>query len=279
MADKSLRFDEIGYWSEVKLDIIKKYAQAYSTIMAKQKSIEAHVYIDGFAGAGRHISKATGEAVAGSPLNAMKIQPPFTELHFIDLEGSRAAELRRIAAGDRRVRVHKGDCNGILLNEVFPRCRWSDFRRALCLLDPYGLAVDWDVLRTAGEMKSVEIFYNFMIMDANMNVFMHDAGKVAAAQARRMDAVWGDDSWRSAAYTRTEGLFGEIERKATNEDVAEAFRLRLEHVAGFAYVPQAMPMRNSKGAVVYYLYFASQNQTGAKIVEDIFDTYRARGVA
>ena len=215
MANKSLRFDEIGYWSEVKLDIVKKYAKAYSTIIAKQQSITAHVYVDGFAGAGRHVSKTTGEAVSGSPLNAMNIEPPFSELHFIDLEGSRASELQRLAAGDHRVSVHKGDCNKILLNKVFPHCRWGDFRRALCLLDPYGLAVDWEVLRTAGEMKSIEVFYNFMIMDANMNVFMRNPDKVTAVQARRMDAVWGDDSWRSAAYTTTEDLFGEIERKTT----------------------------------------------------------------
>ena len=247
--------------------------------MAKQQSIKAHIYVDGFAGAGRHVSKTTGEAVAGSPLNAMNIEPSFSELHFIDLEGSRASELRRLAAGDRRVSVHRGNCNKILLNKVFPHCRWDDFRRALCLLDPYGLAVDWEVLRTAGEMKSIEIFYNFMIMDANMNVFTRDPGKVTAAQARRMDAVWGDDSWRSAAYTTTEDLFGEIERKTTNEDVAEAFRLRLKKIARFAYVPPPMPMRNSKGAVVYYLYFASQNKTGARIVKDIFDTYSTRGTA
>ena len=279
MADKSLRFDEIGYWSEVKLEIVKKYAKAYSTIIANQQWIKAHVYVDGFAGAGRHVSKTTGEAVAGSPLNAMNIEPPFSELHFIDLEGSRASELRRLAAGDRRVSVHEGDRNKILLNKVFPHCRWDDFRRALCLLDPYGLAVDWEVLRTAGEMKSIEIFCNFMIMDANMNVFMRDPGKAMAAQAHRMDTVWGDNSWRSAAYTTTEDLFGEIERKTTNEDIAEAFRLRLEKIAGFAYVPPPMPMRNSKGAVVYYLYFASQNKTGARIVKDIFDTYGARGAA
>ena len=279
MADMSLRLDEIGYWSEVKLAIVRKYAKAYSTIMAKQKFIKGHIYIDGFAGAGTHISKATGEAVAGSPLNAMNIEPPFSELHFIDLEGSRASELRRIAAGDTRVTVHQGDCNRVLLEEVFPKCRYGDFKRALCLLDPYGLAVNWDVLRTAGEMKSVDIFYNFMIMDANMNVFMRDPGKVTPTQARRMAAVWGDDSWPSAAYTRSEDLLGDVQEKATNEDIAEAFRMRLEKAAGFAYVPPPMPMRNSKGAVVYYLYFASQNRTGAKIVNDIFETYRTRGAS
>ena len=279
MADKPLRLDEIGYWSEIKLEIVRKYAAAYSRILANQASIKAHVYIDGFAGAGTHISKATGEAVAGSPLNALKIAPPFTELHFIDLEGSRTAELRRHAAGDPRVTVHDGDCNRVLLDVVFPRCRWSDFRRVLCLLDPYGLKVNWEVLRTAGEMKSVEIFYNFMIMDGNMNVFMRDPSKGTPVHAARIDAVWGDGSWRSAAYRTTQDLFGNSEQKATNEDIAEAFRMRLDQVAGFAYVPPPMPMRNSKGAIVYYLYFASQNKTGAKIVNNIFDTYRSRGAA
>jgi hypothetical protein len=37
-------------------------------------------------------------------------------------------------------------------------------------------------------------------------------------------------------------------------------------------------MRNSRGAVVYYLYFASPDKTGGKIVGEIFDKYRMRGV-
>jgi three-Cys-motif partner protein len=279
MSKKALRLDEIGYWSEVKLDIVKKYASAYSTIMAKQSLIKRHIYIDAFAGAGTHRSKATGETVTGSPVNAMAIQPPFSELHFIDLDGGRTAELRRLAADDQGVSVHKGDCNDVLLRDVFPRCRFEDYRRALCLLDPYGLNVNWEMLRTAGQMKSIDVFYNFMIMDANMNVFMRDSSKVTAEQAARMDAVWGDGSWRTAAYRQTEDLFGAHEEKATNEDIAEAFRERLNTVAGFAYVPKPIPMRNSRGATVYYLYFATRKAVAAGIVEDIFNTYRNREAA
>ena len=277
MGKKALRLDEIGYWSEVKLEIVRKYAAAYSTILANQSFVRGYFYIDAFAGAGTHISERTGEEVAGSPVNAMAITPPFTELHFIDLDGTRTTELRRLAAGDPRVTVHPGDCNKILLKDVFPRCRWEDYRRALCLLDPYRLNVDFEVLRTAGSMKSVEVFYNFMIMDANMNVFMRDPEKVTPKQAARMDAVWGDNSWRSDAYTKEPDLFGDREEKSTNEAIAEAFRNRLEKVAGFAYVPAPIPMRNSRGAVVYYLYFASPNATGAKVVKDIFDRYRNKG--
>ena len=162
--NRSLRLDEIGYWSEVKLGIVRKYASAYSTSMARQSVVKRHVYIDAFAGAGAHVSKTTGGMVAGSPVNAMAIQPPFSELNLIDLDGSRTAELRRLAAGDERVHVYDGDCNTVLLREVFPRCRYEDYRRALCLL---------------GHMKSIDVFYNFMIMDANMNVFMRDPSKAA----------------------------------------------------------------------------------------------------
>lgn len=278
MSPKPLRLDEIGYWSELKLDIVRNYASAYSTILTKQAVIKGHVYIDAFAGAGAHVSRTTGQTIAGSPVNAMQITPPFTELHFIDLDGGRAAELKRLAAKDRRVFVHEGDCNEVLLRDVFPRCRFRDYRRALCLLDPYGLNVNWDVLKTAGQMESVEVFYNFMIMDANRNILMKDPSRVSSEQAGRMDAVWGDSSWRSAAYRSAPTLFGDVEEKATNEAIAEGFRRRLDEVAGFSCVPAPMPLRNSKGAIVYYLYFASPNDTGAKIVGQIFDKYRSRGV-
>jgi hypothetical protein len=38
-----------------------------------------------------------------------------------------------------------------------------------------------------------------------------------------------------------------------------------------------MPMRNTKGAIVYYLFFASPKAVAANIVEDIFEKYRDRG--
>ncbi len=272
----AVRYDEIGYWSEIKLDIVRKYASAYSTIMAKQAVIQRHIYIDAFAGAGQHISKASGTFVPGSPLNALHVTPPFKELHLIDLDGQRVGELRKLTDGDKRVTVHEGDCNAILINQVFPRCKRADYHRALCLLDPYGLNVNWEVLRTAGQMESIEVFYNFMIMDANMNVFLHDPSKVAPAQALRMKAAWGDDSWRDAAYQMTPTLFGDIEEKAGNETVAQAFRDRLKTLAGFKYVPDPIPMRNSRGATVYYLYFATPKAVAANIVKDIFDAYRDR---
>ena len=151
MRDSGRRFDTIGYWSEVKLDIVREYAKAYSTVIAAQTGVEFyHLYVDGFAGAGVHISRTTGEGVLGSPLNALAVEPKFREYHFIDLDSSKVVLLRE-RVGDRpNVHIWEGDCNRILLDEVLPRCRYSERHRALWLLDPYGLDLDWDVLAAAG---------------------------------------------------------------------------------------------------------------------------------
>lgn len=77
MTSRSLRLDEIGYWSEVKLEIVKKYASAYSRILTNQKFVKGLLYIDAFAGAGTHVAKRTGQTVPGSPVNAMAIEPPY----------------------------------------------------------------------------------------------------------------------------------------------------------------------------------------------------------
>ena len=55
-------------------------------------------------------------------------------------------------------------------------------------------------------------------------------------------------------------------------DQDPGFREGVEDLAVQQFIPPT-------GAVVYYLYFASQNKTGARIVKDIFDTYGARGTA
>jgi three-Cys-motif partner protein len=271
----TIRYDEISYWSEIKLDIVREYASAYSSILSAQRAL-SHIYVDAFAGAGMHISRATREFIPGSPLNALNVNPKFDEFHFIDIESSKAAALRELAAERSDVFVYEGDCNTILRDNVFPNAQYENFKRALCLLDPYGLHLDWSVIETAGNMRSVEIFLNFPIMDMNRNVLWKNPDGVAPEQIERMNRFWGDDSWLSRAYNR-QNLFSLLMKSDNaNEEVAEAFRERLQKVAGFKFVPTPMPMRNSSGAVVYYLIFASPNETGAKIVGDIFKKYRTR---
>jgi three-Cys-motif partner protein len=134
-------------------------------------------------------------------------------------------------------------------------------------------------METAGKMRSIEIFLNFPTMDMNRNVLWKNPEDVSAEQVDRMNRFWGDNSWRSAAYSRPNLFNFDMKSEDANQAVVDAFRQRLREKAGFSYVPEAMPMRNSRGFVVYYLIFASANATGGKIVTDIFNKYRARGQA
>jgi three-Cys-motif partner protein len=245
-------FDEIGYWSEVKLEILKEYASAYSKILAAQKNPDlGHVYIDAFAGAGMHLTRLKRNFILGSPLNALCVQPPFREYHLIDILPGRVESLRKFIGPRQDVFIHQGDCNEILLKRVFPRVQYKDYRRGLCILDPYGLDLDWQVIFTAGRMKTIDIFLNFPVADMNRNVLWRDPQAVDATQKSRLNRYWGDDSWEKVAYRTDTTLFGEPE-KQSNEVIAEAFRKRLGKTAGFARVPRPIPMRNTRGAIVIF---------------------------
>ncbi len=221
-----------------KLEIIGKYLPVYTSILSKQNARFTRIYIDAFAGTGRHIAKKSGDVVAGSPSLALSALPPFHEFHFIDIEGAKIESLQRLAATRKDVEIHHGDCNQILMEKVFPRCRYENFARAVCLLDPYGLQLDWKVIETAGKLRTTEIFLNFPIMDINRNALARDARK-DRPKHEDLTRFWGDESWKNAAYE-----------------------------------PQPLPMRNSTRAIVYYLFFASPNTTDSKIVSEIFERYR-----
>jgi three-Cys-motif partner protein len=141
------------------------------------------------------------------------------------------------------------------------------------------LTLNWQVMETAGQLRTVEIFLNFPVMDMNRNALWQNPDGVTEEDRRRMTSFWGDESWREVAYSKQGNLFGEDDLVKTggNHEIAEAFRERLRRVAGFEFVPEPMPMRNSRGATVYYLFFAGPNAVGSKIIEAIFRKYRTRG--
>jgi three-Cys-motif partner protein len=152
----------------------------------------------------------------------------------------------------------------------------QDRKNLLHRPDPY---LSWEVVAAAGKSKAIEIFLNFMVMDMNMNVLLRDPDKADPAQVARMNRFWGDGSWRGAAYEPNPqaSFFQEneiIKADDANEKITEAYRDRLLQLAGFAYVPKPLALKNRLGKTIYYLFFASPNKTGQKIVEHIFNTHR-----
>src|SRR5438270_3605058 len=134
MPGSFTEFDEIGYWSEIKLEIVRDYASAYSRIL-NSKNL-SHIYVDAFAGAGQHVSKGSREFVAGSPVNALNVRPPFREYHFIDLNSAKVEYLQSLATGKAHVHIYEGDCNDVLIKQIFPTLRFESYRRAALFAGP-----------------------------------------------------------------------------------------------------------------------------------------------
>jgi len=147
------------------------------------------------------LSKTTGEIVDGSPLIALKTIPPFSEYHFIDSDPLRAEQLRKISGLRDDVHIYSQDCNDVLLNRVFPQAKYADYKRALCLLDPYNINLKWEVIETAGKMGSVELFLNVMIMDINRNALRRDRSLAIQSKVDQLTRLWGDETWEDAAYS------------------------------------------------------------------------------
>jgi three-Cys-motif partner protein len=274
MGKSPFRFDEIGAWSVLKHDIIEKYGSAYTTAFNRRGLNLKKYYIDGFSGAGMHVVKQTGEQVEGSPARALKITPPFDGFYFIDMNKNKTDYLQTLCAGRTNVEIHTGDTNPYLKG-LLPTIKFDDYKRALCLLDPYGLHLDWEVIELAGQSGTVDMFLNFPIMDMNRNAIWREPEKASAADLGRMNRFWGDETWRDVAYVESKQqslLFEPDMEKQTNDVIAAAFRERLIKVAGFKYVPQPLPMKNSNNATLYYLFFGSAKPVAENIIKGIFKT-------
>jgi three-Cys-motif partner protein len=272
-----MKLDKIGIWSEIKLDIIKEYASAFTTIMKSEAWCKGYIYIDAFAGPGVHISRRTGEFIPGSPLNVLEIDHPFTEYHYIDIDKEKAEILNRLTGDRTDVNIYQGDCNEILTEKILPSLSYKSYKRALCILDPYGLHLHWETIVAAAKLRTTEIFLNFPLMDMNRNVLHKDLLDASPEQIERMNRFCGSEEWQKILYREQKDLFGEIYKMKIggNIELGNWFRReRLQKNAGFKFVPEPVLMRNSRGGPLFLLFFATYNETGEKIVSDIFKKYR-----
>jgi three-Cys-motif partner protein len=127
-------------------------------------------------------------------------------------------------------------------------------------------------MQIAGQLGTIDMFLNFPIMDMNRNTLLWKPELADPDHVARMTRFWGDESWKQIAWVESQpDMFGDTEQqKQPNKVIAEAFRERLKKVAGFAYVPEPLPMTNKKNAVIYYLFFAAKHPAAANIIEGIF---------
>jgi three-Cys-motif partner protein len=284
-----------GAWTDEKLERVRKYLCAYTTIFRANERARFFrtTYVDAFAGSGHHISSGAlplestlipevsedPEARAfkkGSAAIALEVQPDFDRYIFIETDPAKAAEL--VALRDQyfdkreRVRIVREDANGALMSFV-QETDW-DTNRAVVFLDPYGMSVEWSTIAALGQTKAVDLWILFPLGQA-VNRLLMRRQVPTSGWADALTRCFGTEEWKAEFYEPSAqmSLLDEapsIEKVATFKSIASFFRQRLATCfCGVAENP--LRLCNSKNTPIFLLCFAAANEKGAKTAIKIAD--------
>jgi three-Cys-motif partner protein len=287
-----------GDWTSDKLERVRKYLCAYTTIFKKnvRASYFTTIYVDAFAGTGQRVESAgrRGKAAAvvldeeydsdaealqkGSARIALEVDPSFDRYVFIEKRAKPAKELESLRGEFRgkasAIQIERADANEYLKKW----CQQTDWQkhRAVVFLDPYGMQVDWTTIEAIAATKAIDLWILFPLGVA-VNRLLTKNEPPPKKWADALTRFFGNDKWKQEFYPKKKErtLFGdeETERKEANfEGIGRFFLKRLKTVfAQVASNPRILT--NSKGVPIYLLFFAAGNPRGAptavKIAKDI----------
>jgi len=153
-----------GQWAKEKLYYVGRYMSIFNGGMKNMWPRRG--YIDLMAGPGRCIERETGEEFHGSPLLALKSQPPFAQAVFVESDPTSAAALTsRTTNESARRSVLTSDCNAPstiaqIRQAIAPRML------SLCFVDNLGLNVTFDTIRNLVDgNRPIDLMFTFQVND------------------------------------------------------------------------------------------------------------------
>jgi len=217
-----------GDWTEVKLDLLKKYLEAYTTALKNQPF--GKIYIDAFAGTGYRemeakenspglfVEQSEAESEGffdGSAKLALQIPNPFEKYIFVEKSQKNIEELRRVISSEfptllRRVEFEPGDAN-----QVIPEiCRKTDWRtnRAVLFLDPFGMSVDWQTMESIARTEAIDVWILFPV--SVNRLLIGNLENIPQKWQDSLTRVFGTSEWRNIFYKKKieATLFGDEQK-------------------------------------------------------------------
>ncbi|MBK9051355.1 MAG: three-Cys-motif partner protein TcmP [Chloroflexi bacterium] len=282
-----------GDWSADKLERVRKYLGAYTTILSKYPYRIA--YIDAFAGTGYQILKSDERAdqllfpelaeqepqtfLDGSARMALQVRPRFTKYIFIEQDQNRFAELEKLKTDfpsmSEDIILKQDDCNAYLQRICRNHTFWVK-RRAVLFLDPFGMQVQWKTIEAIASTEAIDLWVLFPLGVAVNRVLRRDA-HIGDKWRQRLDDLFGTPDWYDQFYQpRTrQTLFGEettTEKVGNFDAIGHFFINRLKTVVAGG-VEKPLFLRNTRNNPLYMLCFAAGHTRGArtaiKIASDI----------
>ncbi|MBW3637904.1 MAG: three-Cys-motif partner protein TcmP [Armatimonadetes bacterium] len=287
-----------GNWTQVKLERLRKYLSAYTTIFHANERARflKTVYVDAFAGTG-YSAPATKpvaseaeldlfpdlaeqeaqEFLKGSAQIALDVEPTFDRYVFVEKEAEYAAELHRLKGlhrnSEQNIEIVQGDARTFLPHW----CEEQDWKktRAVVFLDPYSSQADWATIKAVAEGQ-VDLWILWPIGQV-INRLLTTKSLPPPKWGDALTRAFGTDDWKNRFYAPPSqlGLFGEhrsddVIKIADFKEIERFFVERLETIfekEGVARNP--LYLYNSQNTPLYLLCFAAHNKTAVKIAQDI----------
>ena len=229
---------DVGPWAREKLECLRKYLHAYTTILSKQR-FKGYFYIDAFAGPGtlkvrqqqttdsaqqllledlNDVWQDANEAeyISGSPRVALELEKPFTDYIFLEIDSDRLKHLEEMKQSyksmNRRIHIRKQDCNAYLY-KLLKQIPWREWRGVI-FLDPFGMQVPWETIVKIGNTNAIEIFINFPVGMAIQRLLKR-SGKFTSEERNKLNQYFGTEKWYNLLYKTEKDLLGEKHHQDT----------------------------------------------------------------
>ena len=287
-----------GAWTEEKLIAFAKYVKAYLTIMNKYRDRYNWklIYFDGFAGSGSRgeepdvneiqpslfddseieISNSEFEVYTGAAERVLKIDTRGFDYYYFNEkdEVARTAlqeKLRVYETSNARYSYRSNDAN-LELKKLSNALLVNRNLKALVLLDPFGMQLDWEAISTLKECGAdVWILVPTGVIITRL---LDRQGKLLLSDKLEKFFGLSIEEIKNFFYeTKIDNtLFGD-ELKCTKlpntvQRIAELYVIRLKEI--FKYVTdKPLVLNNTRGVPIFHFVFASNNRNATKIANHI----------
>lgn len=264
-------------WTEEKLRILSAYLHGFALAC---KRVGGWYALDLFAGGGLNVSETTGAEIPGSPVIALDARSPEATLVVCCEQGSEVLDALhdRTSAYGRRCEIVPGDANreiGAML------ARLPSAAPSFAFLDPEGAELEWETVRRIAEHKAAG-----RSRVEQLILFPTDMGFVRLLSLRkplnpgyasRVTAMFGNDDWRGI-YERRRA--GQITAEQARDDYLRLYAQGLRDL-GYRHVQERQITKEptkpgGRGSPMYFLVFATDNDTGNKIMDHCFNKKHLR---
>lgn len=276
-----------GPWTEVKLNAVTDYLRFFTSALRHQPSVTSPFetwYVDAFAGTGDRVIETRSASMfesardtfdrarlEGSARRALRVDPPFQHLVFIEKDSRRFEALERIRREfcQRDIVCVCGDANDEI-RRIFEQGSWVDpvrrgLQRAVVFLDPYGMSVRWETLELLANTRRADVWYLFPL-HAALRQLSHDHRALDLSKRAALNEVFGTSDWEDRFYqqqTSQEDLFGLLgsvlpDRIANPRKIEQFAAERLRTI--FSFVSDPIPILTRRKLQQFSLFLLSGNQ-------------------